>query len=88
MAIRFQDKSSVDARTFGARIREARERLRLSQEELAEAVSKDQAAISEYESKLIYDSEGVGDNAWRTILEQDIVSSDSHPVTSRTYTYA
>ncbi len=34
---------------LGARIRAARERLGLSQEQLAAAVSKDQGAISEYE---------------------------------------
>ena len=40
----------MDAKLLGVRIREARERLGLSQEELAAAVSRDQGAISEYES--------------------------------------
>lgn len=40
----------MDAKLLGARIRAARERLGWSQEELAAAVSKDQGAISEYES--------------------------------------
>lgn len=40
----------MDPKVFGARLREARERLQLSQEELAAAVQKDQGAISEYES--------------------------------------
>jgi transcriptional regulator with XRE-family HTH domain len=41
---------SVDSKVFGARIRAARERLGMSQEDLAAAVSKDQGSISEYES--------------------------------------
>jgi transcriptional regulator with XRE-family HTH domain len=40
----------VDAAIFGARIRQARERIAMSQEQLADAVSKDQRAISEYEN--------------------------------------
>lgn len=40
----------MDPQVLGSRIREARERLKLSQEELAAAVAKDQGAISEYES--------------------------------------
>jgi transcriptional regulator with XRE-family HTH domain len=40
----------VDTKTLGGRIRDARERLALSQEDLAALVSKDQGAISEYES--------------------------------------
>jgi transcriptional regulator with XRE-family HTH domain len=48
--MRFQDKSRLDSKLLGNRIREARERLGISQEELASAVSKDQGAISEYES--------------------------------------
>jgi transcriptional regulator with XRE-family HTH domain len=40
----------LDAKLLGARIREARERMGLSQEDLASLVSKDQGAISEYES--------------------------------------
>src|SRR5258707_6173121 len=35
---------------LGARIRQARERLGLSQEDLAAAVAKDQGSVSEYES--------------------------------------
>lgn len=45
-----QDNSTLDAKDLGARIREARERIGMSQEGLAQAVSKDQGAISEYES--------------------------------------
>jgi transcriptional regulator with XRE-family HTH domain len=41
---------SVNLLVIGTRIRQAREKLRLSQEELAAAVSKDQRAISEYEN--------------------------------------
>jgi transcriptional regulator with XRE-family HTH domain len=40
----------VDSQTFGRRIREARERAGLSQEELGAALGKDQGAMSEYES--------------------------------------
>ncbi len=40
----------LDSKTLGSRIRLARENLRLSQEELAIAVSKDQHAISQYEN--------------------------------------
>jgi transcriptional regulator with XRE-family HTH domain len=40
----------VDAAIFGSRIREARERLGISQEELAERLNKKQRAISEYEN--------------------------------------
>lgn len=40
----------LDTRLLGVRIREARKRLDLSQEDLAAAVEKDQGAISEYES--------------------------------------
>ncbi len=40
----------MDSKLLGRRIREARERLGLSQEDLAAAVSRDQGAISEYES--------------------------------------
>lgn len=39
----------MNAKLLGARIREARERLGISQDQLAELVSKDQAAISAYE---------------------------------------
>jgi transcriptional regulator with XRE-family HTH domain len=42
--------NDLDAVLLGARIREARERLRLSQGDLAAMVSKDQRAISEYEN--------------------------------------
>ena len=40
----------MDSKTLGFRIRQARERLEMSQEDLAAAVSKDQKAISEYEN--------------------------------------
>lgn len=40
----------MDSKELGQRIRAARERLGLSQEELAVLVSKDQTAISEYEN--------------------------------------
>jgi transcriptional regulator with XRE-family HTH domain len=40
----------VNATKLGLRLREARERLRMSQEDLAAAVAKDQKAISEYEN--------------------------------------
>lgn len=40
----------MDSLLLGIRIREARKRLGISQEELAAAVEKDQGAISEYES--------------------------------------
>lgn len=39
----------MDATVLGVRIREARERLGMSQEDFALAVAKDQRAISEYE---------------------------------------
>lgn len=42
--------NDLDAVLLGIRIRKARERLRLSQGDLAEMVSKDQRAISEYEN--------------------------------------
>lgn len=40
----------MDQRELGKRIRHARERVGLSQEELAEAVQRDQKAVSEYET--------------------------------------
>jgi transcriptional regulator with XRE-family HTH domain len=40
----------LNPKLLGIRIRDARERLQLSQEDLAEAVSKDQHAISQYEN--------------------------------------
>lgn len=40
----------MDAKKLGLRIRQARERLAISQEDLAAAISKDQKAISEYEN--------------------------------------
>ncbi len=40
----------MNPKLLGIRIRQARERLGLSQEELAAALSKDQRAISEYEN--------------------------------------
>lgn len=42
--------TNVDATTFGARIRQARERLGISQEELAARLDKKQNSISEYEN--------------------------------------
>lgn len=39
----------MDLEAFGQRLRQARERAGLSQEELARLVGKDQTAISEYE---------------------------------------
>ena len=45
----FKD-THVDPVLLGQRIRSARERLKMSQEELAMRVSKDQRAISEYEN--------------------------------------
>jgi len=41
---------TLDPELLGARIRKARERMRMSQGELAAIVSKDQRAISEYEN--------------------------------------
>lgn len=40
----------MDLKLLGQRMRQARERLGLSQEEFANLVSKDQTAISEYEN--------------------------------------
>ena len=40
----------LNSKTLGLRIRQARERLGMSQEDLAAAISKDQKAISEYEN--------------------------------------
>lgn len=40
----------MDSRLFGERLRQARERSRITQEDLAEKVGKDQRAISEYEN--------------------------------------
>jgi transcriptional regulator with XRE-family HTH domain len=40
----------LNQKALGLRIRQARERLRISQEEFAAFVSKDQRAISEYEN--------------------------------------
>ena len=48
--MRFKDKRLLDPKLLGVRIRQARERLGLSQDELAAAVHKDQRAISEYEN--------------------------------------
>src|SRR5258708_33333599 len=48
--MRFKDKWLLDPKILGVRIRLARERLGLSQDELAVAVHKDQRAISEYEN--------------------------------------
>lgn len=40
----------MEAKQFGARLRQAREQLGLSQEDLAALVGKDQRSISEYET--------------------------------------
>lgn len=40
----------MEAKYLGLRIRQARERLNMSQEDLAAAIGKDQGAISEYEN--------------------------------------
>jgi transcriptional regulator with XRE-family HTH domain len=48
--MRFEDSDLLDPVLLGMRIREARERLGLPQGELADLVSKDQRAISEYEN--------------------------------------
>jgi transcriptional regulator with XRE-family HTH domain len=40
----------LDAKQFGVRLRQAREQLGLSQEDLAVLVGKDQRSISEYET--------------------------------------
>ncbi len=50
ISMRFKDSERLDAKLLGVRIRQARERRGLSQEELAAAVSRDQRAISEYEN--------------------------------------
>lgn len=47
--MQFKD-NLVDSKVLGARIRQARESLEISQEELAELVNKDQRSISEYET--------------------------------------
>lgn len=44
------NNQAVDQAELGKRIRRARERIGMSQEGLAEAVERDQKAISEYES--------------------------------------
>ena len=41
---------TVDSKQLGLRLRQAREHRRMSQEDLAAAIAKDQKAISEYES--------------------------------------
>lgn len=41
---------SVDSKHLGLRIKQARERKGISQEDLAVAISKDQGAVSEYET--------------------------------------
>src|SRR5258708_3838299 len=48
--MRFQNRLLLNQKLLGVRIREARERAGVSQEELASAVSKDQRAISDYEN--------------------------------------
>ncbi|MBZ0282479.1 MAG: helix-turn-helix domain-containing protein [Anaerolineae bacterium] len=44
------NNNAVDQRELGKRIRQARERIGMSQEGLAEAVQRDQKAVSEYET--------------------------------------
>ena len=44
------DSTGLNQKQLGSRIRQARENLGLSQEELAEMVSRNQAAISAYEN--------------------------------------
>jgi transcriptional regulator with XRE-family HTH domain len=46
----FSTDSKLDARKLGSRIRQARERKGLSQEEFARLISRNQRAISEYEN--------------------------------------
>ena len=48
--MRLWNTSLVDAEVLGIRIRQARERVGISQDDLAAAVAKDQRAISEYEN--------------------------------------
>ncbi|SRR5581483_1038057 len=48
--IHIQNEVVVDTAVLGQRIRQARDKAGLSQEEFANAVGKDQRAISEYES--------------------------------------
>lgn len=48
--MRFWDNSSLDAKELGTRIRIARERQGLSQEEFAARISRDQRAVSEFEN--------------------------------------
>lgn len=45
-----REEFSLQSRLLGSRIRQARDRLGLSQEELATLVSKDQRSVSEYET--------------------------------------
>jgi transcriptional regulator with XRE-family HTH domain len=47
--MRFQDIPLVNPKELGHRIREARERRGLSQEDFAARISRDQRAVSEYE---------------------------------------
>lgn len=47
--MRFRNNSFVDAQLLGDRIRQARERLGLSQEEFATLIARDQRAVSEFE---------------------------------------
>ena len=46
----FREDFSLQSKLLGSRIRQARDRLGLSQEDLATLVSKDQRSISEYET--------------------------------------
>lgn len=47
--MRFLDTTHLDKQLLGQRIRQARERKGLSQEEFAVLISRDQRAVSEYE---------------------------------------
>lgn len=49
LTYRIQDSLILDAKVLGQRIRQARERKKLSQEDFAAQIGRDQRAISEYE---------------------------------------
>lgn len=48
--MRFRNTPILDSKLLGSRIRQARERLSISQEDFATLASKDQRAISEFEN--------------------------------------
>lgn len=48
--MQFQNETLMDQVELGKRIRQARERIGMSQEALAEGVARDQKAVSEYEN--------------------------------------